>query len=75
MKPAWFSLPSELNPQDKDNTYPPIPLDKMWADDRLWFPLLFAKKSFAGRADFMGINSDGTGGEMIKYWFGIKGEY
>jgi 8-oxo-dGTP diphosphatase len=31
-----------------------IPYDEMWADDRLWLPLLLAKRSFRGRFVFDG---------------------
>jgi 8-oxo-dGTP diphosphatase len=31
-----------------------IPYDKMWADDRLWFPLMLAGKQFQGRMLFDG---------------------
>ena len=40
--PEWFPL---------DN----IPFDKMWSDDRLWFPYMLAGKSFVGRFIFDGM--------------------
>ncbi|KAJ8251135.1 hypothetical protein GJAV_G00217690 [Gymnothorax javanicus] len=41
MRPQWFDLES-------------IPFDQMWADDRLWFPLLLKKKKFLGYFKFEG---------------------
>jgi 8-oxo-dGTP diphosphatase len=31
-----------------------IPFDRMWADDRLWFPFMLAGQSFQGRFLFDG---------------------
>ena len=39
MTPAWFAKGA-------------IPFDQMWADDRVWFPLLFAGEEFFGDIDF-----------------------
>jgi len=39
MKPQWF---------DKNN----IPFEKMWADDKYWFPLFFEGKKFEGKFMF-----------------------
>lgn len=39
MTPAWFANDA-------------IPFDRMWADDRIWFPLLFAGAEFFGDIDF-----------------------
>lgn len=36
MKPEWFAI--------KD-----IPFEKMWADDKYWFPLFLENKQFEGR--------------------------
>lgn len=41
MRPQWFDLDS-------------IPFDKMWADDRLWFPLLLKDAKFSGYFVFEG---------------------
>lgn len=43
MKPEWFQL-------DK------IPFDKMWLDDKFWFPFLLAGKNFQGYFLFRGHN-------------------
>lgn len=43
MKPEWFNL-------DK------IPFDKMWPDDKFWFPFLLADKNFQGYFLFRGHN-------------------
>jgi len=39
MTPAWFANGA-------------IPFDQMWADDRVWFPLLLAGEEFFGDIDF-----------------------
>ena len=39
MRPAWYSLDS-------------IPFDKMWTDDKLWYPYLLTNKSFYGYVKF-----------------------
>ena len=47
-------------PQETDEARPfwapldAIPFDRMWADDRLWFPLMLAGSSFDGRFLFDG---------------------
>ncbi|KAJ7992404.1 hypothetical protein DPEC_G00278190 [Dallia pectoralis] len=41
MRPQWF---------DSDK----IPFSEMWADDILWFPLMFQKKKFLGYFKFQG---------------------
>jgi 8-oxo-dGTP diphosphatase len=47
-------------PQETDEARPfwvaqdAIPFERMWADDRLWFPLMLAGRRFAGRFLFDG---------------------
>ncbi|XP_036409285.1 7,8-dihydro-8-oxoguanine triphosphatase [Megalops cyprinoides] len=41
MRPQWFE-------------WEKIPFDHMWADDRLWFPLMLQKKKFLGYFKFQG---------------------
>ncbi|XP_077383573.1 oxidized purine nucleoside triphosphate hydrolase [Festucalex cinctus] len=41
MRPQWF---------DRNK----IPFDQMWADDKLWFPLLLQKRKFVGYFHFQG---------------------
>ena len=45
-------LSSEMRPQWYQETE--IPFHKMWADDKLWFPLLLEKKPFRARFLFEG---------------------
>ncbi|KAI0747064.1 NUDIX hydrolase domain-like protein [Daedaleopsis nitida] len=76
MRPAWFSIQKELLPARTDPLtatdhasradaaeLPQIPLDKMWADDEFWMPLMFSRTQFVGRADFA------EGNKMLKWWF------
>lgn len=50
----------EGKPQETDEATPlwvplsEIPFDRMWADDRLWFPFMLAGQSFQGRFLFAG---------------------
>jgi 8-oxo-dGTP diphosphatase len=50
----------EGEPQETEEAIPlwtpveKIPYDNMWADDRIWFPLMLAGKKFAGRFLFDG---------------------
>jgi 8-oxo-dGTP diphosphatase len=50
----------EGEPQETDEATPlwvpltQIPYDRMWADDRIWFPLMLAGKPFQGRLLFDG---------------------
>ncbi|OBZ87944.1 7,8-dihydro-8-oxoguanine triphosphatase [Choanephora cucurbitarum] len=39
MKPEWFALDA-------------IPFDKMWSDDKFWFPFLLSHQSFTGHFHF-----------------------
>lgn len=47
-------------PEETDEAIPlwtpidAVPYDEMWADDRLWLPHLFARRSFSGRFLFDG---------------------
>ncbi|KAG8907251.1 hypothetical protein FRB99_004945 [Tulasnella sp. 403] len=49
-----------------------IPFEKMWYDDRLWFPFLLKKRPFVGRVDFGVPTEEGVldSAPMIKWWFG-----
>ncbi|EIW55573.1 uncharacterized protein TRAVEDRAFT_151978 [Trametes versicolor FP-101664 SS1] len=74
MRPEWFSIQEALLPRtnpltmvdhgDNAKDLPPIPLEKMWADDEFWMPAMFGRRHFVGRADF------GVDNKMIKWWFG-----
>ena len=44
MRPQWFEQ-SE------------IPYDRMWPDDRMWFPMMFGNKYFDGYFKFEGMNT------------------
>ncbi|KAI9062227.1 hypothetical protein FKP32DRAFT_865614 [Trametes sanguinea] len=79
MRPEWFSiqdtlLPGPRNPLtivdhgEKAEELPPVPLDKMWADDEFWMPLMLARRYFVGRADF------GADNKMRRWWFGAAPE-
>ena len=78
MAPQWFSIPSELIPSGSatldasSSTLLPIPFDRMWADDRIWFPYLLQETFFYGRVDFG--KSPVEGGECVfeRWWFGRK---
>lgn len=48
MKPEWFKIDE-------------IPFDKMWPDDKYWFPMLLDNKRFEGRFVF------GERGEILEY--------
>jgi 8-oxo-dGTP pyrophosphatase MutT (NUDIX family) len=48
MKPEWFKIEE-------------IPFDKMWPDDRYWFPMLLDNKKFEGKFVF------GDRGEILEY--------
>eukprot|EP01084_Bolivina_argentea_P233393 393125_1 len=45
-----------------------LPLDKMWADDELWYPPFFAGKQFRMHLDFRGMD------EMLSHKFEELGE-
>ena len=78
MRPEWFSAQKELLPPgnplttidhgESPDVLPRIPLEKMWADDEFWMPLLFARRYFVGRADF------GTDDKIRRYWFAAAPE-
>ena len=44
MEPRWFE-------QTK------VPYDKMWPDDRLWYPMMFNNKCFDGYFKFEGMDT------------------
>ncbi|CDO77954.1 hypothetical protein BN946_scf184971.g4 [Trametes cinnabarina] len=74
MRPEWFAIQASLLPprnplttidhSEKLEDLQPVPLDKMWADDEFWMPLMFARRHFLGRADF------GADNKMRRWWFG-----
>ncbi|KAI0824816.1 NUDIX hydrolase domain-like protein [Trametes gibbosa] len=70
MRPEWFSIQDSLLPRSttagptETHELPQIPLEKMWADDEFWMPLMFARRYFVGRADF------GADSKMRRWWFG-----
>lgn len=45
MEPKWFNFNG-------------VPFNKMWTDDKIWFPFMFAKKYFEGYFLFHSIDSD-----------------
>lgn len=49
MKPQWFSTAE-------------IPFDKMWPDDKYWFPIFLQNKKFKGEFLF-----DKRGGDIVGY--------
>ena len=75
MRPKWFSVQDDLLPQsslpakanhapaEDSSELPPIPLEQMWADDKFWMPLMFARRYFVGRADFSADD------KMTRWWF------
>ncbi|KAJ3981772.1 hypothetical protein F5890DRAFT_1613413 [Lentinula detonsa] len=69
MRPEWFSITAN----DSTDPYaaPAIPYDRLWETDPYWFPLLFSKTPFQGRADF---RMDTVEGKLFpcKWWFGVK---
>ena len=74
MRPAWFSTsPSTVATVDNqrsagdDGPLPGIPYAQMWQDDEHWFPLLFARQHFVGRADFDKVSGMYN---MQRFWFG-----
>ncbi|KAI0646525.1 NUDIX hydrolase domain-like protein [Trametes meyenii] len=80
MRPEWFSIQESLLPRENaspanstaehSEALPPIPLDKMWADDQFWMPLMFSRRYFVGRADFAPNGTESNNTAMLKYWFG-----
>ncbi|KDQ16825.1 hypothetical protein BOTBODRAFT_241584 [Botryobasidium botryosum FD-172 SS1] len=52
-----------------------VPFDRMWEDDRHWFPLMLARKFFIGRVDFSLPSADSSAeSTMVRWWFGVRGE-
>lgn len=49
MRPQWFST----GDSNGTGTEPPIPYDKLWESDYLWFPLLLEKQKFIVRTDYV----------------------
>ncbi|KAG8961966.1 hypothetical protein FRC03_004784 [Tulasnella sp. 419] len=70
MRPEWFRLlPDATGPSSQ---LPPVPFDKMWKDDYLWWPMLLKKQRFIGRVDF-GLPTnpeDWNSANLLKWWFG-----
>jgi 8-oxo-dGTP diphosphatase/2-hydroxy-dATP diphosphatase len=70
MRPQWFDLSPQAGSTADALELGPIPFDDMWEDDKYWFPMLLSDAKFIGRVDFSGMNSNGTGGSMRRWWFG-----
>ncbi|KAF7975518.1 hypothetical protein HWV62_9331 [Athelia sp. TMB] len=49
IRPQWFST----GDSNSTGTEPPIPYDKLWESDYLWFPLLLEKQKFIVRTDYV----------------------
>jgi len=78
MRPEWFALPPEYvtdSRNDMSNSgLRPIPFDRMWEDDRHWFPLMLSRQFFVGRVDFSrSVDSSGDS-KMVRWWFGVEGK-
>ncbi|KAF8632048.1 hypothetical protein AX15_002070 [Amanita polypyramis BW_CC] len=65
MRPEWFSTDDTVTPEGGEHS--PIPFEMMWKDDIYWFPLLFERRFFVGRADFGRSEDEYT---MRRWWFG-----
>jgi len=87
MRPEWFALPSEFIPhrqhadrvqdnRDDDTDISglrSVPFDRMWEDDRHWFPLMLSRKFFIGRVDFSRPATDSSAEpKMARWWFGVR---
>ena len=71
MRPEWFSLPSEYCTNSSAlEEFPPIPFDRMWADDRLWMPLMLSRTRFIGRVDLKRLTPSAKEDVIVKWWFG-----
>lgn len=80
MCPEWFALPRDDIQSAEDSSHnkanlPDIPYDKMWEDDRIWFPIMLSGKEFQGRCDFHCITKNELDDKprwvMDRWWFGI----
>jgi len=74
MRPEWFSttLDNISLGTTSDCSLPGVPYERMWEDDKIWFPLLLAKTPFVGRVDFGrldGKTGEGANEPMVKWWF------
>lgn len=74
MRPEWFSttLDNITLGSTSDSSLPGIPYERMWEDDKIWFPLLLAKTPFVGRVDFGRLDEktgEGANEPMVKWWF------
>ncbi len=79
MRPEWFSttLDNISLGTTSDSSLPGIPYERMWEDDKIWFPLLLAKTPFVGRVDFGRLDEktgDGANEPMVKWWFASVGK-
>ncbi len=74
MRPEWFAMPDDFrsNPEATKLDELPIPFDKMWSDDQLWFPFMFSGKRFEGRVDFRTTQKEDGDTEWVmdRWWFG-----
>ena len=76
MRPEWFAIPEKYLDSSCSTPppLPPMPIEEMWKDDEYWFPLLFSKKYFVGRADFTEV-FEGVGRDKFqlqRWWFGSR---
>ncbi|KAF8341898.1 NUDIX hydrolase domain-like protein [Amanita rubescens] len=67
MRPQWFDIGEAEAATGTEHQ--PIPYSEMWEDDVYWFPLLFERKSFFGRADFVRNGEQYT---IHRWWFGTE---
>lgn len=67
MRPEWFDVPDSVEQNS------PIPWERMWADDRYWYPIMLSGKYFVGRVDFSESVEDGDEKYTLqRWWFGVR---
>lgn len=67
MRPEWFDVPDSVEQNS------PIPWERMWADDRYWYPIMLSSKYFVGRVDFSESVEDGDEKYTLqRWWFGVR---
>lgn len=68
-EPKWVATPTRTQ---ANASLPAFPIDKMFEDERYWYPHFFVGRRVIGRVEYSAPeNPDDIVGRLNRYWFGF----